>query len=120
MTMPMHGPHCSHEHTDFKEHCDACRADHEAMMEVLEKQADEAQEIIGRLGVQPPATLFASARLEALIDALITTKRARMAYEYVAGDKIVDELKTAQKQLANDTGSLMLPTKKPGQALHIP
>jgi hypothetical protein len=119
----MHGPHCAREHEDFKPHCPDCQADHAAMAEVLEAQAVEADTVVARLsgaGINVPASMYAAARIEALAEALLVTQRARMAFEYVTGTKVIEQLHAGQRQMAADTGSLMLPTKKPGQALHLP
>lgn len=108
-------PTCADEHGEFFEHCDACRADHDALLEVLAEQARESDEIVKRLaqsGVQMPAHLILMAQVEALTEAIHQTRRSRMAYEYVVGEKVLTQLREGQKQLAKHTDALVVPDRK--------
>ena len=118
MADPHLKPTCADEHPDFREHCDDCRKDYDALMGVLEGQAKESDQIVQRLaqvGVQMPAHLVLAAQVEALVEAINTTKRSRMAYEYVVGTKVLDALRDGQKQMSKHTDSLVTPER----GLHV-
>lgn len=106
MSETMLHPTCADEHGDYFEHCPDCKADHDALMEVLAEQAGEAAAIAGRMkavGVDVPKEVFVAARVEALVEALLVTRRARLAYEYAAGAKVLTELRDGEEVLKEHT-----------------
>lgn len=117
MTATMHNPTCTGEHGDYFEHCAPCKADFEALHEAIEAQADDALAMIKRLsdiGVQVPNTLFMAARVEALVETLLVTRRARMAMEYLAGERVLAELRAGQKKMGGNLDLIV-----PQQGLHV-
>jgi hypothetical protein len=97
---------CADAHGDYYEHCTDCKADHDALMDVLAQQAGEAAAIVGRMksvGVNVPQEVFVAARVEALMEALLVTRRARLAFEYAAGAKTLDQLRDGDEALKEAT-----------------
>lgn len=93
-------------HGDYREGCDACKADHAALMDVLAAQAGEAAAITARMtkvGVEVPQGVLVSARVEALVEALLVTRKARLAYEWAAGEKTLDQLRDGDEALKEAT-----------------
>lgn len=87
--------------------CLACRAEIEARSAVLAEMQKEMsrrfESIVAQGGPQPNDLLFLQARLEVLIDTVLSEQKDRMKYEGEVGRRIMLSVKAMQEQIKQPT-----------------